>query len=138
MYSEVEHGKHLKELNLSHLQPEEHERLTALFKKYWCVFDECGTFVSVWHYQCIIDTGSAASIAIKTIQYGPQEIPIMRKSIAALAKMGQIRQIHDGQQLFKALFAPKPHQEHVHNIKDFVWRFCVNYIPLNQVTRPIA
>ncbi len=47
----------------------------------------------------------------------------MRKSIATLAKMGQIHQIHDGLWLFKALLAPKPHQEHVHNIEGFVWRF---------------
>jgi hypothetical protein len=40
--------------------------------------------------------------------------------------------------MFKALLAPKPHQEHVKNIDDFVWRFCINYIPLNQVTRPVA
>jgi hypothetical protein len=62
----------------------------------------------------------------------------MRKSIAALEKVSQICQIHDGQWLFKALLAPKPHQEHVCNIKDFVWRFCVNYILLNQFTRLIA
>jgi hypothetical protein len=40
--------------------------------------------------------------------------------------------------LFKALLAAKPHQEHIRNIKDFVWRFCVNYIPLNGVTRIIT
>jgi hypothetical protein len=56
----------------------------------------------------------------------------------ALAKVGQIRQIHDGQWLFKALLALKPHQEHVCNIDDYGWRFCVNYIPFNQITRQIA
>ena len=44
----------------------------------------------------------------------------------------------DGCWLFKALLAPKPHQEHVWNIDNFVWCFCVNYIPLNSVTRTIA
>ncbi len=78
MYSEAKHGKCLKKPDLSHLQPKEHERLTALIKKYWCVFDECGTFVPVRHYQCIIDTGSATPIAIKNIHYGLREIPIMR------------------------------------------------------------
>ncbi len=62
----------------------------------------------------------------------------MLKSIATLEKIGQIHQIHDGQWLFRALLAPKPHQEHIRNIEDFVWRFCVNYIPLNQVTCLIA
>jgi hypothetical protein len=32
----------------------------------------------------------------------------------------------------------KPHQEHVHHINEFVWRFCVNYVPLNSVTCIIA
>jgi hypothetical protein len=55
----------------------------------------------------------------------------MEKCIAALEKLGHIRQVHDGAWLFKALLAPKRHQEGVTNISDFVWRFCVNYIPLN-------
>jgi hypothetical protein len=40
--------------------------------------------------------------------------------------------------LFKALLALKPHQEDISNIKNFVWRFCVNYIQLNMVTCVIA
>jgi hypothetical protein len=52
----------------------------------------------------------------------------MQKSIAALEKIGQIHKIHYVQWLFKELLAPKPHQEHVSNIKDFVWRFCVSTI----------
>jgi hypothetical protein len=64
----------------------------------------------------------------------------MRKCIAALSKVGHIRQITDGGWgwLFKVLLAAKPHQEHVHCIDDFVWRFRVNYIPLNSVTRLIT
>jgi hypothetical protein len=75
---------------------------------------------------------------MKKILYGECETVIMRQCIAALAKVGHIEQITDGQWLFKALLAPKPHQETVYNIEDFVWRFCVNYIPLNGVTRVIA
>ncbi len=139
VYSEAGHGKRLaKELDLSHLQPKHSACLTALIKKYWCIFVERATFVPVRHYQCIIDTGSAAPIAVKQIRYSQQEIPIMLKSIAALEKMGQICQIHDGQWLFKALLSPKPHQEHIQNIADFVWHFYVNYIPLHQVSRLIA
>jgi hypothetical protein len=40
--------------------------------------------------------------------------------------------------LFKAVLAPKPHQEHICDNNDFVWRFCVNYFPLNSVTCIIA
>ena len=138
-FSKELHGDLLRsQLDLSHLLPEDAEALLNVIKEYWCVFDERGTFTPVRNYQCIIDTGTAAPIAVKKILYGPREIPIMRKSIAALEKVGHIRQIHDGRWLFKALLAPKPHQEHVCNIDDFVWRFCVNYIPLNQVTLLIA
>jgi hypothetical protein len=62
----------------------------------------------------------------------------MRDAIAALAKVGQIRQITNGCWLFKVLLTPKPHQEHIRHIDKFVWRFCINYIPLNSVTRIIA
>ena len=139
VYDDALHGEKLKtELDVSHLGKDEAEALVSLIKEYWCVFDDRGTFVPVCNYECIIDTGTAAPIAIKRIRYGPRDIPIMRKCISALAKVGQIEQVHDGQWLFKALLAPKPHQEHVCNIENFVWRFCVNYIPLNQVTRQIA
>ena len=138
-YDEATHGMRLRQqLNLSHLSPDLRERIYALVIKYWSVFDERGVFTPVLNYECVIDTGSAAPIAVKNIRYGPKEIPIMRKAIAGLAAVGQIRQIHDGRWLFKAVLAPKPHQEHVRHIKDFVWRFCVNYVPSNSVTRIIA
>jgi hypothetical protein len=138
-YDESKHGAQLKkDLDLSHLEPAVHNRIYALVKKYMSVFDNKGVFVPVKNYECVINTGEAKPIAVKKILYGPKEIPIMRDTIAALKKVSHIRQIHDGRWLFKALLAPKPHQEHVHDIDKFVWRFCVNYIPLNSVTQIIA
>jgi hypothetical protein len=138
-YDESKHGAQLKkDLDLSHLEPAIRNRIYELVKKYWSVFDNKGVFIPVENYECVIDTGDAKPIAVKKILYGPKEIPIMRDAIAALAKVGHIRQIHDDRWLFKALLAPKPHQEHVRDIDKFVWRFCVNYIPLNSVTRIIA
>jgi hypothetical protein len=101
-------------------------------------FDKKGVFVPVKNYECVIDTGSAWPITVKKILYGEQELVMMRKCVAALAKVGHIPQITDGSWLFKALLAPKPHQEHMKNIDDFVWHFCVNYIPLNGITRVVA
>jgi hypothetical protein len=95
-------------------------------------------FVPVKDYVCDIDTGTATPIAVKGIHYGPDETPIMHDCISKLEKLGHISQIRDGAWLFKALLAPKPHQEHIRNIEQFVWRYCVNYIPLNAVTRVIA
>jgi hypothetical protein len=63
---------------------------------------------------------------------------IMRQCITMLEKVGHIRQITDGSWLFKALLAAKPHQEHIRCINDFMWRCCINYIPLNSVTCLIA
>lgn len=138
-YVEAQHGAKLrKELDLSHLDPTIREQVYALVQKYWSVFDDKGQHVPVKDYECVIDTGNAKPIAMKKIHYGPRETPIMRKCISALLELGHIRQIHDGQWLFKALLAPKPHQESITNIDDFVWRFCVNYIPLNQITRVVA
>ena len=34
------------------------------------------------------------------------------------------------------VLAAKPHQEHVTNIADFIWRMCISYRGLNAVTRP--
>jgi hypothetical protein len=62
----------------------------------------------------------------------------MRKAIAVLEKVGHICQIHNRRWLFKAVLAPKPHQEHICDINNFVWRFCNNYVPLNSATCIIA
>ena len=97
-----------------------------------------GVWVPVKNYECVIDTGDASPIAVKNIRYGPNELPILWKAIAGLEQVGHIRQINDGRWLFKCVLAAKPHQEHVRDINEFVWRFCVNYQPLNSVTRIIA
>jgi hypothetical protein len=127
-----------KQVDLSHLKSDQQEQVYSFICEFWPVFDKRGVFVPVKNHECVIDTGTAHPIAIKKILYGEQETVIMRRCISALAKVGHIRQITDGRWLFKALLAAKPHQEHVRNIEDFVWRFCVNYIPLNGVTRMIA
>jgi hypothetical protein len=89
VFSKANHGNRLtKELDLSHLLPEQGTKLATLIKRYWCVFNDRGTFVPVRNYQCIIDTGNAIPITIKKIHYSPREIPIMRCSIAVLEKVG--------------------------------------------------
>jgi hypothetical protein len=95
------------------------------------VFDKRGVFVLVKNYECVINTGTGRPIAVKKILYSESETVIMQCCISASAKVGHIQQITDGKwRLIKALLAAKSHQEHVQNIKDFVWCFYVNYIPL--------
>ena len=140
-YDESKHGTQFRSQFKASplLSNQQNKQLADLIKKYWCVFDDAGRFIPVKDYECNIDTGDAAPIAVKKINYGPREIPIMRKCIAALEKLGQISQVHGGRWMFKALLAPKPHQEHVTDIDDFVWRFCVNYIwdQLNRTQQPL-
>ena len=102
--------------------------------KYCSVFADKGLFVPKKDYECIIDTGMARPISVSKVNYEPRELPIMEKCIAALSKLDQIEQIHRGPWMSKALLAPMPHQEHIVDILDFVWQFCVNYISLNAVT----
>ncbi len=136
---ESKHDEQLKQdLDFSHLDPHVQEKIYTLVKKYWSVFGEKGIFVLVQNYECVINTGNALPVAVKKILYKPKETPIMWGCIAALEKVGHIQQIHNGRWLFKALLAAKPHQEHVQDINKFVWRFCINYISRNSVTRIIA
>ncbi len=55
-----------------------------------------------------------------------------------IAKLGHICQLHGVKWLFKTLLAPKPHQGHIRQINNFMWHFCLNYIPLNQITWPVV
>ena len=127
-----------KELNLSHLDPALQEKIYALIRKYWSVFSKKGLFVPVKIYEGVIDTRSAQPISVKKILYSECETIIVCMCIVALAKVRHIVQTTDGELMFKALLAPKPHQEHIHSIDKFIWRFCVNFIPLNSITKFIA
>ncbi len=134
-YDKATHGTRLRhELDLTHPNPPMWEDIYKLLQRYWSVFDSNGLFIPIKDYKCSIDMGSALPICVKKIHYGPWEIPIMHKCILSMAKLGHICQVHSSEWMFKALLAPKPHQEHVCHIDNFVWRFCVNYITLNQIT----
>ncbi|KAL3794570.1 hypothetical protein HJC23_008026 [Cyclotella cryptica] len=100
-YEEAKHGEKLRrELKIDHLTPTQQDKLVALIKKYWAVFDDTGLFVPVKDYECVIDTGSARPISRA---HQPD-------SSWSMALQGFV--------------SPKPHQEHITDIDDFVWRFC--------------
>ena len=85
-----------------------------------------------------VNTGNARPIACRNKTFGPLELPLIKKAIAKLLEIGHIRHIFDGAWLSKPFFAPKPHQENVTDIANCVWRFCVNYVGLNSVTKVIS
>ena len=97
-----------QEVDLSHLNPDLQEKIYSLIREFWSVFNIKGIFVPVKYYECIIDTGNARPIDVKKILYREHKTVIMQHCIAAVAKVGHIKQITDGQWLFKALLAPKP------------------------------
>ena len=138
-YDESKHGKVLREtLNISHLSPAQQKILTAVIIKHWRVFSKEGVITPVKDYVCEIDTGNAKPVRCKNPTFGPLETPVMEKAIAKLVELKLCDPIIDGEWLSKPLLAAKPHQENVTDIADFVWRFCVNYIALNAVTKVIA
>jgi hypothetical protein len=132
-FDQAKHGDYLKEtLHLDHLPLNKQTQVTNLIKKYWGVFRPEGMSIPVLDYECNIDTGTAAPVRCKRTNYGPQESEIMQPMIDKLEQIGQIYQIFEGEWLSPCLLAPKPHQENVFNIKNYVWRLCINYIGLNR------
>ena len=91
VYDEAAHGATLRKLlDLSHLDTSVQNTIYRLIQKYWSFFDDKGQFVPIKDYECVIDCGTARPIFVKKIQHGPPKTPIMRKCIAALAKLGHI------------------------------------------------
>ena len=134
-FDEAKHGAYLREhLKTGEMPPKILQRLTNLIKKYWCVFNPDGVKYTVIGYECDIDTGDAAPISCGNVNYGARESKIMDKHIAALVDMTHAYGIPHSAWMFKGLLAPKPHQTTCYDILNFKWRFCVNYIRLNQVT----
>ncbi len=84
----------------------------------------------------VIDTGDSRSIAVCKPHYGLHESPIMQKTIDKLLDLGFIKHDTTSHWGFRITLAPKPHQESVTNIDECIWRFCINYIRLNMMTKP--
>ncbi|KAL3803007.1 hypothetical protein HJC23_008983 [Cyclotella cryptica] len=81
-------------------------------KRKWGVFCPKGMSIPVLDYECNIDTGTAPPVRSKAVNFGLSRDP--------------------------TFLAPKPHQENVFDIDDYIWRLCVNYIGLNRVTKIIT
>lgn len=84
----------------------------------------------------VIDTGDTKPVAVPLPRYGMYEGPIMQKTIDRLLGFGHIKLDNTSPWGFRITLAPKPHQEDVSDIEEYIWRFCINYIQLNRITRP--
>jgi hypothetical protein len=56
-----------KQVDLSHLNPDQQEQVYSLICEFWLVFDKRGVFITVKNYECVIDTGTARPIIVKKI-----------------------------------------------------------------------
>jgi hypothetical protein len=140
-FDQALHGEQIeKELlsRITHLPQHQQRAIRGIVEEFWCLFDRKGLLMPIKDYLCEIDTGNHRPIAVKNPTYGPLETPIVEKAINQLVELNMARQVFDGSWLSKGLLAAKPHQENVTDIEDFVWRFCVNYIALNAITKVIA
>ena len=109
--------------------------ITDLIIKYWDCFCEEGARRTIFDYEFAIDTGNSKPVCCRKQPYGPHESQIIMKHIHALLANDWIEQC-GGPWGSRIVLAAKPHQEHVDDIKEFVWRMCVSYRKLNSVTKP--
>jgi hypothetical protein len=118
----------------SHLRQETQNQIIEFVKEFWDVFREEGVKIPIQGYKMVIDTGNHQPVAVAKPHYGMHETPIMQHTIDQLLDMGFIVKDTTSPREFKITLAPKPHQENVTEIENYVWRFCTNYIRLNMIT----
>ena len=137
-YSEEKHSSFLHKkfsCNLPHSDPFR-SQLVTIIQKYWDVFDPDGVPRPIIDAKFDIDTGRAQPVCCPNPSDGLHESEIMREQLAVLEKRGWIMRYEEGAWGSSIVLAPKPHQEDVHCIDDFIWRLCVSYRSLNSVTLP--
>ena len=121
----------------SHLSRDLKNRIIDFVKTYWDIFHPDGVKIPIQGYEMEINTGTHKPISISKVRYGMHEAPLMQKTIDKLLELNHIVPDNTSPWGFKITLAPKPHQEDVTDIDEFEWRFCVNYILLNMITRPV-
>ena len=119
------------------LNPKYKTMLTRIIQDNWDSFTSVGVNRPVLDYEFCIDAGSAKPVACKPVRCGVHEAAIMTTQLQELLNLGWISPFSAlTGWLSMIVLAPKPHQEHIIDIEDFIWRLCVNYRGLNSVTLP--
>ena len=112
-------------------------QLTMLIQRHWDAFYEAGVVHCVLGYEFTLDTGKSQPVCCPQPNYGPHESKIIMQQLDTLLHNDWIRTC-GGPWGSMVVLAPKPHQEHVEDINEFVWRMCVSYRKLNAVTLPFT
>ena len=115
--------------------PEIRDKIVDIIESHWDCFYGAGVQFPILYFEFAIDTGASAPVCCKKPHYGPHESKIIMAQLEVLKANGWIRQCF-GPWGSSIVLAAKPHQEHIMDINEFIWRMCVSYRRLNQVTLP--
>ena len=139
---DIIHYSNKDEATLSKLQicknaPESAKSVICkLVTMYWDCFAEDGIKRPILGFEFAIDTGNHTPVCCKKPRYGPHESKVILKQVNVLLANEWITPCPHGGWGSPIVLAPKPHQEHVTDVDDLVWRMCVSYRGLNKVTNP--
>ena len=106
----------------------------GIVKKYWDCFCKRGARRPILVYDFLIDTGSAKLVCCRKPRYGPYESKTILQQIKALFENDWIERC-EGPWESSIVLAAKPHQEHIEDTDEFLWRMCVSYKKLNVITK---
>ena len=115
--------------------PETRAAIVDIIESHWDCFYGAGVKLPILYFEFAIDTGASPPVCCKKPRYGPHESKIIMEHLEVLKANGWIRKCF-GAWGSSIVLAAKPHQEHVIDICEFIWRLCVSYRRLNQVTLP--
>ena len=137
VFEELKHAAELhKGLRVSDkVSAEIKNQVRNIIVKFWDCFCEEGARRTILGYEFAIDTGDAKPVCCRRPNYGPYEAEIIMKQLRALLGNDWIELCY-GAWGSSIVLAAKPHQEHILDIKDFIWRMCVSYRKLNSITKP--
>ena len=117
------------------VDPSARSAIVSVIENHWDCFYSEGVKNPIIGFEFAIDTGASPPVCCKKPHYGPHESTIIMEQIEVLLHNSWIRPCF-GPWGSSIVLAAKPHQVHVTNILDFVWRMCVSYRRLNQATLP--
>lgn len=135
VFDQGKHGKTYEDNIQWRDCPQEYRaNIEQIIKDEWDVFDPEGMPRPVRGFEFNIDTGPTKPIAVTGRRYGPHESYHLAHHAKVLYKKGVISRDW-GPWMFLCVLAMKPGQDHL-SWHEIILRLCVNYRPLNAITRP--
>ena len=101
------------------MDPTVRDTILRVIHDHWDAFDEKGVNRPVIGYEFCVDTGGSPPVCCRLPKYGIHESKLMTEQIQALDNNKWIRDCQ-GPWGSMILLAPKPHQEEVTSIDDFI------------------